>query len=255
MIRALCIASLLLSLGGCSGKPEPRPSPRPVSRPKPPSPFDENFWKHWSDGKVEVCRYHWTRNASKGSLTTYVRVDAARQLVLLLLQRSGETSEAVEVRMPLDGAEGVTHGVVSSISRSLQAPWGHSWEQAIFGPRRVFVTRHRPGEPDSQQVVEHGGAVLPAEAALLWARRIAWPRIRAGASMRVDWVPSLGESRSAILQRSERAASIRVNDGARIWFEVHPALPHPVKWWETSAGETAALIGCDRVAPPAPPTP
>jgi hypothetical protein len=220
-----------------------------TAKPKnpPPSPYDQNFWNFWSDGKAEYCSY----TLQGGEATTVLRLDGARVMHLTVRKSAKSRSEMLDVALPLEPVSGRPAGAVAAASFSRQDEAGHSWAQATFGSRRSFFTRHASGQPDLNQVLDHSPPGVSADGLLLWARRIAWPRIKEDARFDSEVINSLSsagrqEHPMGTFSRSARTASFVSNSGYRISFEVHPALPHYVKGWESSDGERASLIGCER---------
>jgi hypothetical protein len=169
-----------------------------------------------------------------------------------LLRHFGDESQMLTVTIPLDAVSERPAGSVVSVHWSVQTPSMQRWKQATLGPRRAFVVEHGSTTPDAQQIVSYYPPGFTADALWLWARRIAWPRLRPGPPRRTDLLSSIAEPervrvREAMLQRTPTTATATFTGGPRLHFEVSETLPHLIEGWRTS-DESGQLISCERAA-------
>jgi hypothetical protein len=126
------------------------------------------------------------------------------------------------------------------------------WRQVTLGPHRGFIVEHGNGTADSQQTISYYAPGFTADALWLWARRIAWPRLRPKSPRRTDLLSSLRQPQrvhiqEAMLERTDRTAQAAFHDGESIRFDVSETLPHAIEGWR-SGNESGQLISCERAA-------
>lgn len=157
------------------------------------------------------------------------------------------------------------------VSFSAQEWCGHAYHQVRFNRGEVASTSHSyfQGEADRSQALPSPARGISEDTLLLWARGLAAPVLQPGESVRVPALRSLTTVRlthvpllwgEATLRRLPDTQTVQVPAGTfevsvleaklpdgTYTYDVERAWPHRVIRWTASTGETASLVGVERL--------
>ena len=176
------------------------------------------------------------------------------------------------VFVQLTGRNDRPAGTPTKVSFSAQEWCGHVYHQLLFDDDGIRSTKHSyfDGEADRAYTEKYPGGAITEDALLFWARGLAAPRMTPGTTYSGPMLRSVQYSRlrhrpltwttvelSVATETSsvtvpagefvvvERTAKIK---GGPTWtFHVENAAPHRLIKWENSEGESAELLGSDRM--------
>jgi hypothetical protein len=292
------LLALCFLVTACSRAPEPPPSAVVQSKPPARPAMNAEFWKQWGDGQAEVSSYDLVvrryGRSRKGvavaifvtepfSNTARVKADPGKhadtdvfpvmKLNLLKKYQTGvyDYSNMLSVFLSLAPVNSRAAGVPTKISFSSQEWCGHVYSQALIGPRFAHATLHSyfDGEADQRLQLRLPANGASEDAMLLWARRMAQPKLKPGTSVtvpalnsletvRLNHVPLavddltlsvLPESKSIEAPAGKFEAEVytmKAGDVTRTVY-VEKAPPHRIVRWETTDGEQAKLRASDRM--------
>lgn len=171
----------------------------------------------------------------------------------------------------LEPALGRPAGTPYKISFSAQEWCGQSWQQWLFDPASIRRTAHSyfQDEADEESVISLHPKGVAEDALWHWARGFSGPMLEPGGKADLRMLPAMKRLRqshedpgwvAATLTRSSAPETIEVPAGSfevekftasspgfsRAFF-VEAAAPHRIIRWETSEGETAELVGAERM--------
>lgn len=163
-------------------------------------------------------------------------------------------------------------GTATKVSFSSQEWCGHVYSQILFGNRHARWMQHSyfDGEADQQRELEYPTGGFTEDTLMLWARGMARPWRKPGAPSDAMVLTALETARGkhvplswshATLGQDAKPAQVKTpagifevdtlrlkrSDGSWRAFYVEKASPHRIVRWETSEGETADLLGSDRM--------
>jgi hypothetical protein len=165
-----------------------------------------------------------------------------------------------------------TPGTLTKVSFGSQEWCGHVYAQLKFDQGKLRLTSHSyfDGEADDQRELVAPAGGISEEQLFFWARGMANPILDAGQAVTVPLLPSLQETRhshkslawtSARLSRGSALRDVTVpaghfqvetwkaeiKDGPTRTFYVEPGGARRLVQWESSTGESARLLGTDRM--------
>lgn len=163
-------------------------------------------------------------------------------------------------------------GSPTKISFSAQEWCGHAYHQLLIDEKQIRSDRHSyfDGEADANETLKNEPDALYEDAILLWARGLSGPFMAPGQTREVDLLRSVKLVRlrhvpmtweKAKLTRKAEGEKITVPtgtfdaeirtvevEGGRSWtIYVEHAHPHRILKWTCSDGESAELLGSQRV--------
>jgi hypothetical protein len=262
--------------------------------------FNSDFWAHWGDGQAELNAYE----------LVYPRYGALREGTAVAIFVTEPFANSLRVKadpgkhppenefpvMKLNLLEGFQTGIYnynimtstflalkavngrpagrsSKISFTSQEWCGHVYHQLLFDQNRVRSTSHSyfDGEADEQRDLAAPRSGIAEDELLLWARGMAEPRLNAGESRSLPFLPSVKQERlfhdklgwsQVRLSRAPEPQTITVpagefevdvltaelDRGKTRTYYVETAAPHRVIKWTSSEGESAELLGSKRAA-------
>ncbi|MDQ6891688.1 MAG: hypothetical protein M3167_03295 [Acidobacteriota bacterium] len=220
--------------------------------------FDDEFWKHWGDGKGELAGYDLTipryGQLRKGVAVTVfvtetfsnslrVKSDPGRhpksdEFLVLKLNLVEDFATGIydynlltTTFVALTPVNGRPAGAPTKAAFSSQEWCGGVWSQILFdaGSARSTLHSYFDGEADQSRSIPVPAEALSGDALLLWARGLAAPLVRPGERREVPLVRSLENARlshgavdlqRAVLSREPAASRITVPAGT---FDVRRA--------------------------------
>lgn len=274
------------------------PSDIPVQQPSgPPGAalgLDATFWQTWSDGQAEISsyalrfpRYNAIRNGTavaifvteNQSLASRVKTETqpapgndAFPVMKLNLVEGFQTgiydyhvmTSAFIALNPLDGRSA---GQPAKVSFSSQEWCGQVYQQLLFGQHGIESTLHSyfEGEGDRVDQLPSPRNAISGDALMLWARGVAQPRMKAGETRSMSYLPTLKSSRfehqplgwrEVRLSRSADVTSISVpagtfavevfeaaiQGGRTRTYYVERDFPNRIVKWESDDGESAEML-------------
>ena len=168
--------------------------------------------------------------------------------------------------------DGHPRGHVTKVSHSMQEWCGHAWIQWITHEDHLDYTLHSyfDGEADQERRLDLPEGGVTEDAVLLWARELAGPFLAPGASTERPMLTAARRARlthtdpswtNATFHRAASPTTIDVPAGSfeveerwitvddreiwRIWVEA--AAPHRIVRWENASGQSAELVGTERL--------
>ena len=181
------------------------------------------------------------------------------------------------VFVALQPVNGLPAGNPTKVSFTAQEWCGHVYEQMLFDSGgKIRVTRHSyfDGEADANETLDYPRGGVSEDALLLWARGMSGPFLRPGESVeapllrgvksvRMNHVRHAWQQARFTRQRDPRTVKVPAGDfevevrtvepartdraDTRWTIYVERAWPHRIVKWETSAGESAELVGAERL--------
>lgn len=259
--------------------------------------YDAAFWEHWGDGQAEmasydlrIMRYGEERKGTAVAIfvtepfsnAVRVKSDGGRakgdQFPVLKLNLVKDFPTGVydynmmaSTFVALTSVNGRPAGTATKVSFSSQEWCGHVYHQLLFDKAGVREQIHSyfDGEADKSETLKARAGGISEDALFMWARGLAYPRLKPGESISVPMLMSIQHARlnhkpvawtEAKLSRSKQGSTQEVPAGSfevetltaalgdRTWtFHVELAAPHRLIKWACTSGESGELVGAERM--------
>jgi hypothetical protein len=280
MRTLVAIATLLVTAGCSREEPQAQPESPPQASSRP-SPYGEEFWQVWGDGKAEAAAYRLRNSrgagggigilvfAAKSGDNPSMKLSAIRESPPGIAGR--RTMSTVVTALAPAGSRPA--GAITEVTFSTQDMSGHAWLQMLLGQSLIHTMVHgnSRGFAGIERSLPYPETAVPEEALPLCARRMAWPRLRLGQTYEVSMLSSLEHasannepqawSKVRLSLSADRhtvqtpAGSFRTHvfrvareNGQRSTWHVEGDPPYRIVRWESSDGNSGEMLGAARAA-------